>query len=92
VVEIEFDPDKDRRNVEKHGISLARAVDFEILTFIEDARFDYGETRYRAWGLLDGVHHALAFTMRDGRIRVITLRRAHQKEIRRHVADRSEDR
>jgi hypothetical protein len=25
---IEFDPDKDRGNVRKHGISLARAVDF----------------------------------------------------------------
>jgi uncharacterized DUF497 family protein len=91
VVDIEFDPDKDRRNVEKHGISLARAVDFEILTFIEDTRFDYGETRYRAWGLLDGVYHALAFTMRSDRIRIIMLRRAREKEIRRHVANRSED-
>ncbi|WP_306025710.1 BrnT family toxin [Oceaniradius stylonematis] len=88
-MEIEFDPEKDRRNLEKRDISLARAVDFEILAFIEDTRFDYGETRYRAWGLLDGVYHALAFTMRGDRARVIMLRRAHEKEIGRYVASRS---
>ena len=29
-MEIEFDPDKDDANIQKHGISLARAVEFEI--------------------------------------------------------------
>lgn len=85
-MEIEFDPDKERRNVAKHGLSLSRAADFEILAFVEDDRRDYGERRYRAWGVIDGVFHALAFTMRGDRIRVITLRRAREKEVRRHVA------
>jgi len=47
---IEFDPAKDEANIAKHGVSLARAADLEILAFIEDDRTDYGEVRYRAWG------------------------------------------
>lgn len=82
---IDFDPDKDERNIAKHGISLARAADMRILNFIEDDRDEYGETRYRAWGLIDGQPHCLAFTNREGRIRAISLRRTHQKEFARYV-------
>lgn len=85
-MEIVFDPAKDAANLEKHGISLARAADFEILAFIADDRQDYGETRYRAWGQIDGVAHCLAFTVRDGTLRAISLRRAHDKEMKRHAA------
>lgn len=84
-MDIEFDQTKDAANLEKHGVSLARASEMEILAFIEDARQSYGETRYRAWGKIDGAYHCLAFTYRDGRVRAISLRRAHQKEIDRHV-------
>ena len=84
-MDIEFDPDKDAANTAKHRISLGRAVDCEILHYQADDRHDYGETRYRAWGLLDGAYHAMAFTFRDGVVRVIMLRRAHEKEIDRYV-------
>jgi uncharacterized DUF497 family protein len=84
-MQIEFDPAKDEINIAKHGVSLARACDLEILTFIKDDRNDYGEVRYRAWGLIDGKAYYLAFTDRDGTLRAISLRRAHQKEIDRHV-------
>ena len=40
---VSFDPDKDRVNVAKHGISLARAVDFAIEAVVADDRYDYGE-------------------------------------------------
>lgn len=82
---IEFDPDKDASNVAKHGVSLSRAVDLEILAFLEDGRAEYGETRYRAWGLIGGKAYCLAFTRRDGEIRAISLRRAHRKEMDRYV-------
>jgi len=82
---IEFDPAKDEANVVKHGISLARASDLEILAFQEDVRFGYGEIRYRAWGTIDGAAYCLAFVSREGRLRAISLRRAHNKEVRRHV-------
>ena len=87
-MEIEFDDRKDRSNRAKHGISLARASDMEILRFVDDDRRDYGEPRFRAWGLIDGKMYALAFTLRNDTVRVISLRRAHDREIRRHVKDR----
>ncbi|MBV9549714.1 MAG: BrnT family toxin, partial [Alphaproteobacteria bacterium] len=43
---------------------------------IEDRRFDYGETRYRAIGLLDGRLIVLVFTPRGEKLRVISLRLA----------------
>lgn len=82
---IEFDPEKDALNTAKHGVSLARAVDFEVLAFLKDDRSEYGEVRYRAWGLIDGVAHCLAFTYRNGQVRAISLRRAHRKEMKRYV-------
>jgi uncharacterized protein len=72
-------------NLANHGISLARATDMVIARFIVDDRFEYGETRYRAWGHIDGQPHFLAFTIRDGKVRPISLRRAHQKEMKRNV-------
>lgn len=84
-MKIECDPAKDQANIAKHGVSLGRAADLEILAFIEDGRKEYGETRYRAWGLIDGEYFCLAFTHRQGHLRAISLRRAHMKEIKRHV-------
>ena len=50
-----FDPEKDRRNRAKHGVSLALA---EILfhgahATLTDDRFDYGEMRQIAFGLIN---------------------------------------
>lgn len=82
---IDFDPAKDALNIAKHGVSLARAADMEILAFVEDDRRNYGEVRYRAWGLIDGQHYCLAFVYRSGQIRAISLRRAHKKEMDQYV-------
>ena len=84
-MDIEFDAAKDKANLEKHQISLSRAVEMDILVFLEDDRSSYGEVRYRAWGLIDGKAHCLAFTDRNGTLRAISLRRAHKKEMDRHA-------
>lgn len=80
-MEIEFDPGKDAANIAKHGISLARVVDMEILYFRRDDRIAYGEVRYRAWGMIEGDYFCLAFVVRNQRLRAISLRRAHRKEF-----------
>ncbi len=49
---VEFDPAKDAIDLAKHGVSLARWVEMAILA-IEP--FDYGDPRYRGYGLIDGV-------------------------------------
>jgi uncharacterized DUF497 family protein len=55
------------------------------LAIVDDDRFDYGEPRYRAYGLIDGIAHCLVFTIRNEQYRPISLRRAHAKEMKRHV-------
>lgn len=85
-MQIEFDPDKDAINIAKHGVSLARAIDMEIIVTKQDERFDYGEIRFRAWGLIDDETYCLAFTARESNVRAISLRRAHEKEIKRYAA------
>jgi uncharacterized DUF497 family protein len=81
----DFDPTKEAINLSKHGVSLARWVDLDVFAIVRDDRFDYGEPRYRAYGLLDGVSYCLVFTVRNERYRPISLRRAHAKEMRRHA-------
>jgi uncharacterized DUF497 family protein len=82
---VSFDPGKDRANVEKHRISLARAADLAIEAVVPDDRYAYGEARFRAYGQIDGVDHCRVYVLREGRIRAISLRRAHAREMRRHV-------
>jgi len=82
---IDFDPAKEAINLSKHGVSLARWVDLEVLAIVKDDRFEYGEARYRAYGTIEGVPHCLIFTIRHEKYRPISLRRAHAKEMRRYV-------
>ncbi|WP_333814616.1 BrnT family toxin [Tabrizicola sp.] len=85
-IQIEFDPAKDEANIAKHGVTLARAADLDMLAVKQDERFDYGEMRFRAWGLIDGLAYCLAFTTRDDRVRAISLRRVRAKELKRHAS------
>ena len=50
-----WNPDKERRNVEKHGISFDTAVRIFEDVVVEDldSRFDYGEERVQALGVVD---------------------------------------
>ena len=83
---IDFDPGKDAANRAKHGLSLAQAANFDLTTALvrPDDRRDYGEPRWRAYGMIDGRMHMLVFTVRAGAVRAISLRKANAKEIRRH--------
>lgn len=85
---IVFDSDKDAASIAKHGVSLLRADEIqmdEALIEVDD-RFDYGESRWIAYGELDGRLHVLAFTVRDARVRAISLRKANDRE-RRYVRE-----
>jgi uncharacterized DUF497 family protein len=81
----DFDPAKEAINLAEHGVSLARWVDLNMKKIVVDDRRDYGEVRYRAYGFIEGVAYCLTFTDRNGRVRPISLRRMHSKEIRRYV-------
>ena len=86
VVKIEFDPAKDETNRKKHGVSLQAAVDFGWDTALEreDDRFDYGERRFVALGLIANRLHVLVFAecSDEDAVRVISLRLAEKHEMR----------
>jgi uncharacterized DUF497 family protein len=85
-VEITYDPRKSERNLRLRGISFERAsaFDFDSATFDRDTRKEYGEIRTFALGYIGESLHALVFTVRDGVIRVISLRRANRKERKKY--------
>jgi uncharacterized DUF497 family protein len=83
-MEIEYDPAKNERNIERRGLSfdLAAGFDFETALIRPDLRHDYGESRYQAYGMIGSRLHFLAFSLRNGAIRIISLRKANTREVR----------
>jgi uncharacterized DUF497 family protein len=87
---MKFDWDEAKRlsNLAKHGVDFAdaAALDWDTAIAAEDTRKAYGETRWIAFGLLQGRLHCIAFTRRADTVRVISFRKAHWKE-QRHYAE-----
>lgn len=83
-MEIEFDPGKDRLNIQKHGISLAEVVEFDWDTahIEEDLRFLYAEKRIEATGWLGERLYVVIFCKRGNATRVISMRKANEREAR----------
>ena len=83
---IEFDPDKDVINRDKHGRSRADSALLEIDTafIVPDEHRDYQEMRFQAYGLIEGRLHVLAFTVRGDVLRAISLRKANSREEKRY--------
>jgi uncharacterized DUF497 family protein len=84
---IEFDPDKDAANRDKHGISLAFGA--EVLADanrldVLDVRFEYAEERIVSYGLVQGRIWVCVFTGRNHAIRIISVRKANDRESRRY--------
>ena len=84
-----FDPAKDAVNHAKHGVSLALA---EVLfagphVSLTDDRFDYGEVREVAFGRINGRLLVCVYADRGDERRVISLRKANQREVKRYGED-----
>lgn len=86
---IVFDPDKDAGNRAKHGISLAEA-DFLVwdaaLTW-RDTRKDYREPRQVALAPLGSRLYCVVYVDRGDERRVISLRKANQREFDRYETE-----
>ena len=85
-----WDERKRTSNFRKHGVDFAivQNFDFETALVLRDDRKNYGEVRYRAYGKINGRLHALVFTRREGRVRVISLRKSNAKEIATYAASK----
>jgi uncharacterized DUF497 family protein len=84
---IAFDPFKDLSNIEKHGVSLQAAEVFEWDTAVAwpDHRSAYGEARMIALGYIGNRIYNIVFVDRDGVRRIISLRKANQREVNRYA-------
>jgi len=82
-IELEYDPEKNKRNIEQRGLpfDLGEFVltDPNVVTK-RDNRKDYGEDRFLSFGKAGELKLCLCWTPRNGRVRVITLFRVHEKE------------
>lgn len=86
-MKIAFDPAKDASNEAKHGVSLALAADFEWESSVVwmDERKDYGEPRMCAIGYIGLRLYCMVFVERSGARRIISLRKANQREVQRYA-------
>jgi uncharacterized protein len=94
-LEFEWHAAKAEANLQAHGVSFesAKAV-FKDPFAVErvDDREDYGEERFIITGMADG--HALlfvAYTEREERIRIISARRATQREQDDYIKQNTDD-
>lgn len=86
---IEFDPVKSKKNILKHGIGFDVAVralsdPHKIVTV--DTRKDYGELRYIVVGKVERTTLVVVYTMRGDTFRIISARKANEREKRKYGA------
>jgi uncharacterized DUF497 family protein len=81
-MEFEWDEAKRWSNLRKHGIDFVgiEAVFDGTTVTIPDDRFDYGESRFVTFGLLDGRVVVITHTETGEVIRVISVRKATKYE------------
>jgi uncharacterized DUF497 family protein len=82
-MQIEFDTDKRDKTLLERGLDFARAAEiFSSPTLnLADNRANYGETRNITIGLLDGRLVVLVWTPRGAARRIISLRKANEREV-----------
>lgn len=80
------DPKKEGRNISQRGLSLdlAEQLDWATALIWEDRRKAYGERRYCVLGFIEDRLHSVVLTPRDGKPRVISLRKANKREVKRY--------
>jgi uncharacterized DUF497 family protein len=83
-MEFEWDEAKRQSNLARHGFDFANVARFDwgAAEIGRDLRFDYGEERFTAYGIMDGRLMVIVFTRRAAATRVISFRRANRKEGR----------
>ncbi|MEA3291075.1 MAG: BrnT family toxin [Pseudomonadota bacterium] len=82
----EWDDRKAELNYEKHDARFEDIVFFEWDRALvkEDERFDYGEDRYNGIGPMENRLYQVTFTLRNEVIRIISFRKANQREIKQY--------
>ena len=88
----DWDPEKAKKNLAKHGIAFEVAIDvFDDSDAFndEDKRFDYGEVRKQTTGRAGDTIIAVIYTERGDLTRLISARKANRRERRKYGRPRS---
>lgn len=82
-MQYEWDENKRIWTLQKHGVDFVDAEKFQwdSAKVTIDDRHTYDEERYVAIGFIEERLHVMAFTVRDGSIRIISLRKANKREV-----------
>ncbi len=81
-MEFEYDPNKSRRNLEKHGIDFEKAQAlWDDPGLLEIPARTVDEPRFLVVGRIGLRHWSAVITYREGRIRLISVRRARKEEV-----------
>jgi len=94
-MEFEWDEAKSDACFTERGFDFAYAAQafFDPDRVVEiDDRVDYGEERYRLMGRIQGRLFVVVYTPRNGVIRIISARKANQREIKRYGNRAHDDR
>lgn len=79
----ESDPDKGRSNKKKHGIDFEEAQQLWADGNLVEYRVKVmSEVRYVAIGMIEDKHWTAVITYREDNIRIISVRRSRNKEIK----------
>jgi uncharacterized DUF497 family protein len=84
-----WDPFKAAVNLAKHGVPFDRVEGFEWQTALirSDIRFDYPEPRLSALGAIGDRLYFLVYTIEHRSTRIISLREANRREVRRYASE-----
>ncbi|MEE8056690.1 MAG: BrnT family toxin [Pseudomonadales bacterium] len=83
---ITYDPNKNQLNIEQRRLDfdLVSELDWDNAWIYEDSRNDYDEVRFIAYATLDDRLCFVCFTETEQGIRVISLRKANNREVKRY--------
>lgn len=81
-MQITYDPIKNQRNIAERGLSFDEAadLDWETAKIWQDVRNQYQEVRLIALARLNGRLHVVCFIKIPDGIRVISFRKANERE------------
>jgi uncharacterized protein len=80
----EWDAAKEESNLVKHKVDFRRAIEIFDGDVVEiaDIRRDYGEVRIRCLGEIAGRVYVVVYTWRGPNRRIISARKANEREAR----------
>ena len=81
-MKFEFDPAKSASNKIKHGLDFVEAQTLWTSETLEVPTLSTTEPRILVIGMIEGKHWSAVVTKRRGKVRIISVRRSRDKEMK----------